>query len=171
MRQFENKDFTYRLAEALDRKHALTIPDEEAKNALLYVQQFLYLTSGSSELLRGYISEDQLDALVRIRDESSSRDFGSAVEALGVDGGTSQDAGSDSEYTRIEVDADFKTPRTISKITRNSSSDISDKERTELYAIRDVVENASRQDVIMYNLPNDVFDTVTTLLDEKNLLL
>lgn len=171
MRKFENRDFTYSLAEAVERKHSLTIPDEEAKNALLYVQQFLYKTAGSAELLRGYISEDQLDALVRIRDASSNRHFARAVEALGVEGGTSTDVGDDDNYSLLEVKTEFDTPRTISKITRENSKMLSDEERDELYAIKDVTENVSRQDVVLYNIPNSAFNTVTQLLDKNNLLL
>lgn len=170
MREFENDNFSYHLAEGIESFH-LTVPDSEAENALAYIRQFVYKTSSNAELLHGYMPEDYVDALVRIREASSNRDFNSAVEALGVEGGTSTDAGSDGNFTFVEVEASFDAVNTLSSITRERSSELSDAARDELYAIREVVENVSHQDVVTYYLPENVFGEVAPLLDEHDLLL
>jgi hypothetical protein len=170
MREFENDDFPYHLAEGIESFN-LTVPDSEAENALAYIRQFVYKTSGSSELLHGYVTENYVDALVRIRDASSNRDFNSAVEAIGSDGGTSTDVGSDSDFTLIEVDASFETVNALSAATREQSSELSDVAREELYSIREVVENVSHREVVTYCLPEEAFSEIAPILDENDVFL
>lgn len=102
MRRFHDESFSIRLADGLSSAH-LNIPDKEASNALSYVKQFIQRQSGSAYLHRGYVPEDYIDALIRIRDVNSSRQFSRAVEALGTDGGVSQEAEYD-EFTLVRFE-------------------------------------------------------------------
>lgn len=172
MREFENKRFPMHLADGI-HSHRLKIPDTEAKAALMYIRQFVYRVSGRSELLHGYISESYLDALVRIREASSNRDFNSAVEAIGVDGETSTEVTeyTDDDFVLIELESSFEVENQLSSLTREHSSELSDEERTELYSIREIVENVNRVNTVSYYLPRTVFAEIAPLLDEQNLLL
>lgn len=102
MRKFHSENFSIQLADGLSSIH-LNIPDDEAQDALDYIKQFIQRGNGDAYLHRGYITEDQLDALVRIRDASTnSRQFARAVEALGVDGDVSQEADYD-EFRSVDI--------------------------------------------------------------------
>lgn len=170
MRQFENKDFPYHLAEGLESMH-ITTPDDESSAALAYITQFVYRTSGQAELLAGYIPENYVDALVRVRDANSNRDFNSAVEAIGVDGGTSQEVTAYTEGTWIETPASFEAVEDLSQIARNNSTDLSDEGRKQLYSIREVIENVSHQETVQYYIPTELFTEIAPLLDQHNILL
>lgn len=172
MREFENDDFPYHLAEGIESIH-LTVPDDEARAALAYVRQFVYRTSGRSELLHGYITESYLDALVRVRDASSNRGFNSAVEQLGVAGATSREVTeyTDSDFTLLEVVASFESESALSSIAREHRASLSDDGREALHSIREIIQNVSHQESVMYYVSYEVFDEVAPLLDERGVLL
>lgn len=65
-------------------------PDQESKDALNYVGQFVQ--RGSRELVRGYMPSEYADALVRLRDANSSRKLTDATKAFCVDGDVSKEA-------------------------------------------------------------------------------
>lgn len=172
MREFENSDFPYHLAESIESIH-LTVPDIEARMALEYVRQFVYLTSGRSELLHGYITESYLDALVRVRNASSNRDFNSAVEQLGVAGATSNEvtAYTDADYTLLEVEASFESENIVSSIARENRDSLSDSSRSDLHSIREILQNVTHQDSVQYYTSYDVLDEIESLLDDQDILV
>lgn len=169
MRRFENNDFPYHLAEGIENFH-LTVPDDEAQRALAYIRQFVYRTSGSSELHRGYISEKYVDALVRIREESSNRGFSSAVEQLGVEGETSTDVSDEfEELSLIEVENSFDAEQAVTSIVREHSNELSDEARENLYSIRDLITD--NRDIVVYYAPREVAVELMPYLDEGGVLL
>lgn len=172
MREFENDDFPYHLAEGIESIQ-LTVPDDEARTALAYVRQFVYRTSGRSELLHGYIPESYIDALVRVRDASSNRGFNSAVEQLGVAGASSREVTEydDDSFALLEVEASFESESSLSSIARDNRADLSDGGRDALYSIREIIQNVSHQESVMYYVPVSVFDEVAPLLDAEGVLL
>lgn len=168
MRRFEKQDFPYHLAEGLENIH-LTVPDDDAQRALVYIRQFVYRTSGNSELTRGYISEAYLDELVRIRDASSNLDFGSAVEALGVEGGVSTDVSDEfDELCLVEVENSFDAEQSVASIVKEES-ELSDEARANLYSIRDLITD--NRDTVVYYAPREVVGEIMPLLDSKGVLL
>lgn len=170
MRRFENENFSHDLAESIN-SHLLTVPedDNEARTALSYIRQFVYVTASNAELHRGYISEDFLDALVRIREESNNRDFNSAVEALGVEGETSTEVTEYDELVSIEVKNTFEAVEDLSSLTREHSNELSDEARKNLYSIRELVED--NRDIVLYYLPREVLGEIMPYLAERDLLL
>lgn len=172
MREFENTEFPYRLAEGIESIH-LTIPDDEAKMALEYVRQFVYRTSGRSELLHGYITESYLDALVRVRDASSNRDFNSAVEQLGVAGASSREVTehTDVDYTLLEIEASFTSENVLSSIARENRNSLSNISLNDLRSVREILQNVSHQDSVRYYVSYDVLDELEPLLEDTGVLV
>lgn len=168
MRRFENENFPYHLAEGIDSMH-LTVPDDEAQTALSYIRQFVYRTASESSLTRGYISEDFVDALVRVREASSNRGFNSAVEQLGVEGETSTEVDEYDELTFIEVENSFEAEQAVSSIVREHSNELSDEARKNLYSIRELITD--NRDIVLYYLPNEIAGEIMPYLDEKGVLL
>jgi len=160
------------LADGLESSH-LTVPDDEAQAALEYIRQFVYRVSGRSQLLHGYISEEYLDALVRIREASSNRDFNSAVEAIGVEGETSTKVTNydDTEFMLLEIEATIEAERSLSEIARDNSSELSDEEKQTLYSLREIVENSTYQESVFYFTPHTVFSGIGRYLEAEELVL
>lgn len=168
MRRFENDDFPYNLAEGVESVH-LDVPDDKAQAALSYIRQFVYRTSGTSKLTRGYISEDFIDALVRVREINSNRKFNHAVEQLGADGETSTEVTEYDELTFIEVENSSNAEKAVTSIVREHSDELSDEARLNLYSIRDLIRN--NRDTVVYYLPKKIAEEIMPHLDEEGILL
>lgn len=168
MRRFENEDFPYHLAEGIESMH-LTVPDDEAQRALRYIRQFVYRTPSESSLTRGYISEDFVDALVRVREASSNRGFNSAVEQIGAPGETSTEVDEYDELTFIEVENSFAAEQAVSSIVRDNSSELSDEARENLYSIRELITD--NRGMVLYYLPREIAGEIMPYLDGEGVLM
>jgi hypothetical protein len=106
MRKFRSENFNVRLADGLSNIH-LDIPDDEAEEAVEYVKQFVHRGDRNTRLVLGYLPENYLQALIRIRDASSNcRYFSRAVEALGVDGDISEEVAGELVEVELECHQD-----------------------------------------------------------------
>lgn len=151
MWKFKDEHFNFRLAEAFLSRQ-LEVPDENAKESLEYIQQYVVKTSGRSELIGGYIPDEYVDDLVKIRDASSVRDFGSAVEAIGCEGRTSEKVGDESDFTKVAIKS---TRDNIRDIYDQYSSDKSKDVRRDIGNITDLLNDNLHKDEIFYYMPTE----------------
>jgi hypothetical protein len=138
----------------------LSIPDEEAKNALSYVKQFTQRANGEGRIYGMYISEEQLDQLVRIRDESDSRYFSRFVETIGCSGGITT-----SEVSRPFSEYESKTSsEELDKLDRayyNVSSEAGNSVRT----VQQLIRNNQSRDNVQLILPISHGEQITDNID------
>lgn len=155
MRKFESDKFRDDYIDALSSSHLYEFPDEQSRNALKYVNQFVQ--RGSRELLRGYMPEKYTGALVRLRDENSSRKLNSVVGALCVDGGVST---SDTEFSSFE-ELQLPCDRNLAEELDDEYYEVELKEsKVMIRTVQDIIRYGGRQDGIEVWIPTDVVEEV-----------
>ena len=153
MREFGNDDMRIDYAEALTESHRLDVPSKDAKEALDYVTQFIYLAGNSAELIDGYMTEEQADRLVEIREANSSFDLNAGVNQLCVDGGTSQHV--EASPSTLTFEASMQTQKDLRDVRREVSSE----SRKTLSTMSDLCTNV-RDDRATVIVPEEVANEI-----------
>jgi hypothetical protein len=155
MRKFESSRFRDDYVDALSSSHLYDFPDEQSRNALKYVNQFVQ--RGSRELLKGYMPKKYAGALVRLRDENSSRDLNAVVGALCVDGGVSTSDTEFSSFKRLQLPCD----RDLAEELDDEYYEVDLKEsKVMIRTVQDIIRYGGRRDEIEIWIPTEVVEEV-----------
>lgn len=158
MRKFESNKFRDDYIEALSSSYRYEFPDEQSRNALRYVNQFVQ--RGSRELLKGYMPGKYANALVRLRDENSSRDLNAVVGALCVDGGIST---SDTEFSSFK-ELQLPWDRDLAEELDDEYYEAELKEsKVMIRTVQDIIRYGGGGDKVEIYIPTEVTEDVASL--------
>lgn len=155
MRKFESNKFRNDYIDALSSSHRYEFPDEQSRKALKYVNQFVQ--HGPRELLKGYMPKKYAGALVRLRDENSSRDLSAVVGVLCVDGGIST---SDTDFSSFK---ELRLP-----CNRNLAEELDDEyyeaelkeSKVMIRTVQDIIRYGGKSDKVEVWIPTEVVEDV-----------
>lgn len=154
MRKFESDNFRDDYIEALSSS-LYDYPDEQAQDAVKYVNQFVQRRS--RELLKGYLPNKYADALVRLRDENSSRDLNAVVGALCVDGGVSTSDVGYSSFERLELPC----KRELAEKLDDEYYEVElDESKDMIRTVQDIIRYGGRRDSVEIWVPTEVAQEV-----------
>lgn len=156
MRKFESNQFRLNYIEALN-SGIHEYPDQESKEALSYVNQFV--DRGSRELLLGYMPERYADALVRYRKHNDSRRLTGAVSTLCVDGKTSKPVSVSSEQ-KITI----PNSRDAISLLGDRYYDTNNSECKKMMRVAQEIIRNNRSDVVLW-MPEEIYNSLTNLVE------
>jgi hypothetical protein len=148
MRRFESEHFPVEGAKPIVESHSLIFPSAVSREALEYVEQFIRYNPPMTELLRGYISSEYIDALVELQESNSSQGLNRAIKQISIDGSTSESVSG--TFYKVDIQA---TKDNIEKLNELYYKADESETKTNIRTIQELIRINGRRDSINVYLP------------------
>lgn len=159
MRRFHNKRFPHQLADSLHNTH-LTIPDQAARDTLDYIKQFLQRSTNYSILYRGYLTEEQLNNLLKIKAENDNKQFNETVYHFDSKEETSENVTEFDNFDLFKLEID---KRVIDKLDKIYYQVDSEEAKTNIRTIQSLSQTSLVSPLQIY-LPEESIEQINLYL-------